>query len=320
MSEGAAVGGSEIQEILPRRIAVQGSMLALLTSSPTTSPSVIAGAGALLRRRHTTSVVASVSLTAASSSNTPVKREHLITEPGFGRRFCLSLAVLASISYAASFSTGAWLFGMAVQARASDFLQFIAHRLEWWSVLGLLSSSCCVLQLILNAFSFGCAGFNTVLGPLRPYFLALTTFLQACVWRQTLVGRAGLQSAVGGTVLSAVLVFLPEMLHVWVHRERLLAPMWPPLRPQSTLEDSAEADAVGLCRLQVSGMGCTACTAKVKAALESIEGVAGCEVALEEATATLRLGGGAAAQTAAVEAEAIAAVTAAGFPAARAIE
>ena len=47
-----------------------------------------------------------------------------------------------------------------------------------WGVVGLLSSSCCALQLVLNAFSVGCAGFNTVLGPLRPYLLALASVLQ----------------------------------------------------------------------------------------------------------------------------------------------
>ncbi|KAG0344127.1 hypothetical protein BG004_004714 [Podila humilis] len=39
--------------------------------------------------------------------------------------------------------------------------------------LGLLSSSCCVIQLVLNAFSIGCAGFS-VLTPLRPVFLGIS--------------------------------------------------------------------------------------------------------------------------------------------------
>jgi copper chaperone CopZ len=36
---------------------------------------------------------------------------------------------------------------------------------------GLLASSCCVVQLVLNIFSIGCAGFNTILGPYRWFFL-----------------------------------------------------------------------------------------------------------------------------------------------------
>lgn len=35
---------------------------------------------------------------------------------------------------------------------------------------GLLNSSCCVVQLILNWFSVGCAGF-AILDPFRPIFL-----------------------------------------------------------------------------------------------------------------------------------------------------
>ncbi|KAK9795948.1 hypothetical protein WJX73_002658 [Symbiochloris irregularis] len=45
----------------------------------------------------------------------------------------------------------------------------------FWAVSGgLLASSCCVLQLVLNAFSVGCAGFS-VLTPYRPVFAALTS-------------------------------------------------------------------------------------------------------------------------------------------------
>ena len=54
-----------------------------------------------------------------------------------------------------------------------------------------------------NLFSFGCAGFNTVLGPLRPYFMGATLLLQAGVWQAALVGRGPklVASAVGGPLL-----------------------------------------------------------------------------------------------------------------------
>ena len=48
--------------------------------------------------------------------------------------------------------------------------------------LGLLSSACCVVQILLGLLSFGCAGLNTVLGPWRPTFLALSIILQAFIW------------------------------------------------------------------------------------------------------------------------------------------
>lgn len=59
-----------------------------------------------------------------------------------------------------------------------------ARRTLGLAVLGgLLSSSCCVLQLLLNALSVGCAGFSA-LTPYRPLFLALTaSSLGAAHWR-----------------------------------------------------------------------------------------------------------------------------------------
>ncbi|KAF9949669.1 hypothetical protein BGZ70_001673, partial [Mortierella alpina] len=50
-----------------------------------------------------------------------------------------------------------------------------------WSYLsaaavGLLSSSCCVIQLVLNIFSIGCAGFS-ILTPLRPVFITISAGL-----------------------------------------------------------------------------------------------------------------------------------------------
>ena len=42
-----------------------------------------------------------------------------------------------------------------------------------WVVISLLSSSCCAFQLILNFFSVGCAGLNSILGPMRPFLYLL---------------------------------------------------------------------------------------------------------------------------------------------------
>jgi hypothetical protein len=39
-------------------------------------------------------------------------------------------------------------------------------------VLGpLMASACCALQLVMNLLNAGCAKFNTILGPWRPFFL-----------------------------------------------------------------------------------------------------------------------------------------------------
>merc|ERR1719198_2078050 len=95
-----------------------------------------------------------------------------------------------------------------------------ADSLAWWTLLALMSSSCCALQLLLNLFSFGCAGFNTVLGPARPFLLALTLLTQTLVWHAALTGRGPtlIRAAVGGTLVSAALTFLPEALELYMRR------------------------------------------------------------------------------------------------------
>merc|ERR1712099_132214 len=96
------------------------------------------------------------------------KPEHLIWEPGFMRRFGVSLICLGAASGLATQSLSIVLTKATVSASAK-FLPF---------VMGLLSSSCCALQLLLNALSLGCGGFNNWLGPIRPQLLALTVGLQ----------------------------------------------------------------------------------------------------------------------------------------------
>ncbi|GFH55833.1 hypothetical protein CTEN210_12309 [Chaetoceros tenuissimus] len=57
---------------------------------------------------------------------------------------------------------------------------------------GSISSSCCLFQLLLNLLSswnilhIGCAGFNTVLGPLRPYTRTMTLIWLLMQWFQHL--------------------------------------------------------------------------------------------------------------------------------------
>ena len=267
-----------------------------------------------------------LSLSDAAIVTSDAKRSHLIWEKGFRARFLLSGAAISAVALGAQHSTEAWIQGMRVQSYASFLIQSLAHRLEWWSLLGLLSSSCCVLQLILNAFSFGCAGFNTYLGPTRPSFLALTLFLQSMVWRTALTagGLRMVGSAAGGTLLCLVLTFLPEALHLYVHRKRgggvdssatavavAAAASGAAIEAGGDATAGAETAAAEVC-LTVNGMGCTACTAKVQGALESVPGVAAASVTLETGSASVRVARDA---DAGVEQRAIAALVQAGFEA-----
>lgn len=167
---------------------------------------------------------------------------------------------------------------------------------------GLLASSCCVLQLALNAASIGCAGFSA-LTPYRPFFRALTAAsLAALAARQGLTDRrtlataaAALALAASSDVLAAVnrrggggettpttplppMLLLPPL--VAAPLRRALAPLnlppvlrayldavtLPPPPPPST-------DAPKRVALRVKGIRCEACAARVRGALQRVPGV-----------------------------------------------
>ncbi|CAD7974881.1 unnamed protein product [Amoebophrya sp. A25] len=166
-----------------------------------------------------------------------------------------------------------------------DLLQPLVHRLAWYSLLSLLSSACCAFQLLLNAFSVGCAGFNTVLGPVRPFFLAITIVSQLCMWFAIEKWAEQFPQAIIATALTSVLSLLPELLELrlmWRSQRGLL-------RSASRVEDSkisalAESRSVVknvtssssrsssssssqssiTLHLQTEGMGCVACVTAVQ--------------------------------------------------------
>ena len=216
------------------------------------------------------------------------KSGYLVWDDGFKEKFFVSATAFAGVAAALSFNDIAVLETMSKLNALG------------WGALGLLSSACCLFQLILNAMSVGCAGFNTVLGPFRPYFLALAAVLQAWVWTIEIDaqshGAPADESVVFGSLLCAVLSFLPEALSLWVARRG---------------DDVTMSDDGAMLMLRVSGMGCSACTAKVQDALAAVPGVAAAAVDLEAESATLRLDG--AYREVDVGEEAVKALDAAGF-------
>ncbi|EOD10439.1 hypothetical protein EMIHUDRAFT_215642 [Emiliania huxleyi CCMP1516] len=84
-------------------------------------------------------------------------------------------------------------------------------------------SSCCAVQLTINALAplginllaplglQGCAGFNTFLGPLRPFVRGATATFFAVRWASAGHGQPK-RALVVATVLAALLTYMPEML------------------------------------------------------------------------------------------------------------
>jgi copper chaperone CopZ len=167
-----------------------------------------------------------------------------------------------------------------------DRLMRGAHRMMWWSVFGLLSSSCCAVQLILNLFNFGCAGFNTYLGPLRPAFLALTITLNVRMWELALpnLGLPStpeyyLHSIIASTVLAVFLSVLPEITD---YRNKS--------RASSTGNLVSSGSSVYTeVQLSLEGLGCVACENAMQGALKKVEKIASCAIALEQKEAKIML-------------------------------
>ena len=118
------------------------------------------------QRRHSTS---SLSMTQSDSSGGEVvvvvknnAKYHLIWSAGFWKKMTISTILLLILQ-------------SALKRSMSDALEHISLPLHACHgrifpsvILPLLSSSCCAIQLIINALSgWGCAGFNSYLGKLN---------------------------------------------------------------------------------------------------------------------------------------------------------
>eukprot|EP00977_Amphora_coffeiformis_P015449 scaffold4511_cov171-Amphora_coffeaeformis.AAC.15 len=132
-------------------------------------------------------------------------------------------------------------------------------------VLPLAASSCCLLQLGLNVLSVGCAGWNTYLGPVRPYFLGI---LLVSSWRHRL-------SCSWTTLLwRSTVALLPEIVHGYN--------LWQTQRYEQQQQDvSTLTEKQYIVELEVPTMGCVACISNIDASLRNVPGVRRASSALQ---------------------------------------
>lgn len=147
------------------------------------------------------------------SSSNKNKQLYLMSDEGFMRTYVISLITIGIVGqYLWSNIPFVRVTSIDVYYRVNEWMTTLAHRHAWWSLIGLLSSSCCALQLLLNTVSFGCAGFNTLLGPIRPVMLSITTLLQMVSWY---VARDRPYQYVPTSITTMIVIgftFLPEFL------------------------------------------------------------------------------------------------------------
>ena len=137
---------------------------------------------------------------------------HLIHSDGFLKKYVIGnlvVILMLSIVYT-SFREQA----LDVFEEIKLVLLKYCHSKGMWTLISLLSSSCCIIQIALSSFSFGCAGFNTVLGPARPYILSLVTISQVSVWYVVLESNRPwlFQRTFISSMLTLAITFSPEWL------------------------------------------------------------------------------------------------------------
>lgn len=170
----------------------------------------------------------------------------LLWSPGFLAKFSLSAVLLTAMH---TLGMNRWVGGLSIAPilQRTSFLGFVPNLL-----LPLLSSSCCLLQLAINALvgAGGCAGFNTVLGPVRPFFLSTLAYLNWLAWPPPL----------GQGLLRLSLAFLPEVIDVW---NRILLLWW----KKKTEEGANSAKILVVLEIDIPSMGCVACINKIDGAI-----------------------------------------------------
>lgn len=197
-----------------------------------------------------------------------MKKLYLVTEPGFISRFAINILTMVALILAIRANEHtSWMIADSYEWMKLRLLAS-AHALGWWSAIGMLSSSCCVLQILLNLAGVGCAGFNSWLGPLRPTTLAACLICQAISWHIAYPRPWQWGPTACSTVFSALLTFSPEILDA-VHQGKTSK------ERHATLGNEEDSMRITL-QLAPGSIGCISCVATVEAALKSCPGVRDC--------------------------------------------
>ncbi|KAI8080185.1 uncharacterized protein B0P05DRAFT_540339 [Gilbertella persicaria] len=142
---------------------------------------------------------------------------------------------------------------------------FLKHLLP--TLTALLSSSCCVIQLLLNAFSISCAGFS-ILTPYRSILTSLTVILLSY---QFYTSPKKSQSYIS-LIVSILLILSPDIVK-WLNHSLT-----------TTITTTTSINY----RIQLDGLGCEACANRIKNTLNSIEWIKSTRVFFDNQTAIVQ--------------------------------
>lgn len=176
---------------------------------------------------------------------------YLLWSPKFMPKLALATVILAT------FRRLGWdhrLFGILTGS-----IRFIPSGTFSNLILPLLSSSCCAIQIIVNAISVlvmgagaGCIGFNTFLGPIRPYMLAV------------MVAYYTTQSSPSAMLVRYAIALMPEVVFAWNELVRL---NWKRKNKSNAKVEGPMVKATIV--VDVPTMGCVACVNKIESSLRN---------------------------------------------------
>jgi copper chaperone CopZ len=131
--------------------------------------------------------------------------------------------------------------------------------------LPLAASACCMIQIGINLLAGGCAGFNTILGPTRPFFLSLLIYLTV-VAQHRLNRKWYLTSALRWSIS-----LLPEVVDLWnrySHYKPIATASATTQEPANRFTSTVALPSLKMTvKLDIPTMGCVACISKIDAAL-----------------------------------------------------
>lgn len=267
MQGAAATNGvlSAISAISPQPSQPSALLCSTLGISIMCSTSTSGGADARIRRRRRSS---------PNRQHVPTKRQYLITDDGFPSALALNLMIMVAAMGIVYLRRPYREYAINAYFAINERLMAIANRYAWWSMLGLLSSSCCALQILLNAVSLGCSGINNILGPCRPTLLAFTIISITVSWVVAWSRPFQWRSTALSTSFSGFLALLPELVDLHTRRKAQRR------RLRQALDDGRLDDlllhpdnGIGrlLLRFHLPTMGCSSCVSTVSSLLDGLQ-------------------------------------------------
>lgn len=216
------------------------------------------------------------------------KRKYLMTDEGFLAALVANLFMMVAAMGFVFLIRPYREYVINAYFAINERMMAMANHYAWWSILGLLSSSCCALQILLNALSFGCSGINGLLGPLRPTFVAFTILSIVASWVLASPRPYQWRPTALSTGLSTILTLMPEFIDLHTRRRaqrrRLCAALDGGKLDDLLLYPNIEKRTKKTCMFyfHLPTLGCASCVAHVSSLLDSLDSVVNHRVIFED--------------------------------------